>query len=117
MIEMNPAAFGFKKRYGTQHYGDEVYQVGALMSLDILAEAAGISVEKLKEYNPELLRWATPPGDTYSLKLPAGSKERFAANYKDIPTDERGRSVAMHTVDRGESLGIIARKYGTSVRT
>ncbi|HLR24690.1 MAG TPA: LysM peptidoglycan-binding domain-containing protein, partial [Fodinibius sp.] len=116
MIEMNPEAFGFKKRYGTQHYGYEVYQVGPLMSLDILAEAAGISVEKLKEYNPELLRWATPPGDTYSLKLPTGSKERFVTNYKDIPKDERGRSVAMHTVDGGESLGIIARKYGTSVR-
>lgn len=116
MIEMNPEAFGFKKYYGTDAYSYEVYNVAPMMPLDALAEAAGISLEKLKEYNPELLRWATPPGNEYPLKLPTGTKEQFAANYEDIPKDERGQNVAMHTVSRGESLGAIARKYGTSVR-
>lgn len=86
------------------------------MPLDELAKAAGISTEELKDYNPELLRWATPPGNNYSLKLPVGKKEQFASNYDDIPKEERSQNVAMHTVNNGETLGSIARKYGTSVR-
>lgn len=116
MIEMNPAAFGFKKKYENTEYEYQVYNVDPLMPLDKLADAAGISLEKLKEYNPELLRWATPPGNEYPLKLPVGTKEQFASNYQDIPKEERSQNVAMHTVQRGETLGYIAQKYGTSVR-
>lgn len=116
MIGMNPESFGFEKKYEEDRYSYEVYRVAPLMSLDALAEAAGITLEELKEYNPELLRWATPPGDEYPLKLPAGLKDTFAENYEDIPKDERGSDVAMHTVDGGESLGSIARRYGTSVQ-
>lgn len=116
MIEMNPEQFGFKKHYDVEEYDYEVYEVAPLMPLDALAEAAGISVEKLKEYNPELLRWATPPGHSYPLKLPVGTKETFASNYEEIPKTERSQNVAMHTVQRGQTLGSIARKYGTSVR-
>ncbi|SMO77437.1 LysM peptidoglycan-binding domain-containing protein [Fodinibius sediminis] len=116
MIGMNPESFGFEKRYDEEPYSYDIYRVAPLMPLDVLAEAAGITLDTLKEYNPELLRWATPPGDEYPLKLPAGRKELFAENYKEIPQDERGSNIAMHTVSRGESLGVIARKYGTSVR-
>lgn len=116
MIDMNPTKFGFKEEYQNEEYDYQVHEVEPLMPLDALADAAGISTEKLKEYNPELLRWATPPGNKYPLKLPTGTKERFASNYDDIPKEERSQNVAMHTVNRGETLGYIARKYGTSVR-
>lgn len=117
MIDMNPTKFGFKESYdGKTPYDYQVYDVAPLMPLDALADAAGITTEKLKEYNPELLRWATPPGHEYPLKLPKGTKERFASNYKDIPKNKRSQNVAMHTVQRGETLGYIAQKYGTSVR-
>lgn len=116
MIGKEPESFGFDKKYDEDPYSYDVYQVAPLMSLESLAEAAGITLEELKEYNPELLRWATPPGGKYPLKLPAGLKDTFAENYEDIPKDERGSNVAMHTVSSGESLGIIARKYGTSVQ-
>lgn len=116
MIEMNPTAFGFMEKYENEEYKYEVYEVDPLMPLDALADAAGISTDKLKEYNPELLRWATPPGSNYPLKLPVDSKEQFAANYDDIPKEERSQNVAMHTVNSGETLGYIAQKYGTSVR-
>lgn len=116
MIEMNPGAFGFKEKYEGEEYDYQIYEVAPLMPLDALAEAAGISTETLKEYNPELLRWATPPGNKYPLKLPVGTKEQFASNYDEIPKEKRSQNVAMHTVNRGETLGYIARKYGTSVR-
>lgn len=116
MVAMNPVEFGFQKKYGESKYDYELVEVDPLMPLDELAKAAGITTAKLKEYNPELLRWATPPGSRYPLKLPANTKEQFVANYDDIPKESRSQNIAMHTVQRGETLGYIARKYGTSVR-
>lgn len=116
IINRNAEAFGFKEEYEAPAYDYEIAEVEPLMPLEKLAEAAGISTEELKDYNPELLRWATPPGSKYPLKLPTGTKEQFAANYEQIPKDERSQGIAMHTVSRGETLGRIARKYGSSVR-
>jgi len=86
------------------------------MSLDQLAKAAGIPVNDLKDLNPELLRWATPPGASYPLKIPYGAKSAFMAAYDQLPKEERISEIAMHTVKSGENLGLIARKYGTTVR-
>ncbi|MFH5830886.1 LysM peptidoglycan-binding domain-containing protein [Halalkalibaculum sp. DA3122] len=116
MVAHNPVEFGFQTEYGESEYDYETVEVDPLMPLDQLAKAASITTEELKEYNPELLRWATPPGSRYSLKLPVGTKEEFQENYENIPREDRNRNIAMHTVQRGETLGHIARKYGTSVR-
>lgn len=116
IIDKNRKAFGFKENYDVKPYKYVVQEVAPLMPLDKLADAAGITTKKLKKYNPELLRWATPPGHKYPLKLPVGTKERFVENYKKIPKNKRSQNVAMHTVHRGETLGYIARKYGTTVR-
>lgn len=116
MIAMNPEEFGFQRSYGGERYRYDVANVDGLMPLDKLAEAAGITTNQLKEYNPELLRWATPPGDSYPLKLPVGTKEQFMLAYQNIPVEERAQEIAMHTVSSGETLGFIARRYGTSVR-
>ncbi|SMO86152.1 LysM peptidoglycan-binding domain-containing protein [Gracilimonas mengyeensis] len=115
MIGMNPEEFGFQKSYPGEPYSYEVVEVDGLMELASLARAAGITTEELKEYNPELLRWATPPGGKYPLKLPVNTKEEFLANYDNIPKEDRTQNITMHTVQSGESLGLIARKYGTTV--
>jgi membrane-bound lytic murein transglycosylase D len=73
-------------------------------------------VDELKDYNPELLRWATPPGNQYPLKIPTGKKEEFLLAYKEIPKDDRAQDMTVHTVRSGESIGLIAQKYGTTVR-
>ncbi|NBB75930.1 MAG: LysM peptidoglycan-binding domain-containing protein, partial [Bacteroidetes bacterium] len=98
-------------------YSFDIAEVDGLMPLEDLANAAGISIEELKDLNPELLRWATPPGGKYPLKIPTGTKEEFLAAYQEIPKEERASNIAMHTVSRGETLGYIAQRYGTSVRS
>ena len=117
MIATNPEEFGFRRNYGREAYSYEIAEVDGLMPLEKLAEAAGVSVEELKDLNPELLRWATPPGGKYPLKIPSGIKDEFLAAYQEIPEEERSADVAMHTVSSGETLGYIAQRYGTSVRS
>jgi membrane-bound lytic murein transglycosylase D len=116
MIAQNPQAFGFKEEYDVEPFTYEVVQVEGLMPLDALAEAADISEEKLRQYNPELLRWATPPGGKYPLKIPGAQKEIFVENYKEIPKDRKENRIAMQRVSKGETLGEIANQYGTTVR-
>jgi membrane-bound lytic murein transglycosylase D len=117
MVASNPEEFGFQRNYGGERYEYDVANVDGLMPLDKLAEAAGITTSELKNFNPELLRWATPPGDLYPLKLPKGTLDQFLLAYQEIPKDERASEIAMHTVSSGETLGYIARRYGTSVRS
>lgn len=115
MINMSPEEFGFKKNYGKEAYSYDLVEVDGLMPLDEMAKIIGITTETLKEYNPELLRWATPPGNKYPLKIPKGKKTEFLASYDDIPKESANQSITMHTVRSGESIGLIARKYGTTV--
>ena len=117
MVAMNPEEFGFTRDVRGERWQYDVVEVDGLMPLDKLAEAAGITTQKLKEYNPELLRWATPPGDSYPLKLPINIKDQFKIAYQEIPKEERASEITMHTVSRGETLGFIAQRYGTTVRS
>lgn len=116
MIGLNPEEFGFERKYEGEPYSYDVVEVDGLMPLDALSEATGISVDELKDYNPELLRWATPPGNKYPLKIPTGKKEEFLIAYKEIPKENRAQDMTVHTVRSGESIGLIAQKYGTTVR-
>lgn len=116
MIGLNPEEFGFQRKYEGEPYSYDVVEVDGLMPLDALAKASGVTTEELKDYNPELLRWATPPGNKYPLKLPKGVIEEFLIAYKEIPKDNRAQDMTVHTVNRGESIGLIAQKYGTTVR-
>jgi membrane-bound lytic murein transglycosylase D len=116
MIAMNPDEFGFDTESDVTPYNFDVVEVDGLMPLEELAKAAGVTLQEIKDYNPELLRWATPPGGKYPLKIPTGIKEQFLAAYQEIPQNTRASEVAMHTVSSGETLGYIARRYGTSVR-
>lgn len=117
MIATNPEAFGFTPPGEGVPYGYDVAEVDGLMPLDALAEAAGVPVDDLRALNPELLRWATPPGSGYPLKIPKGSRGMFLAAYEQIPKEERVSELAVHTVSRGETLGLIASKYGTTIRS
>src|SRR4029079_1838326 len=79
-----------------------------------LARAAGMDSETLRDLNPELRRGRTPPGRTTSLRVPTGSAEKTIAALATIPAS----TVVVadrHVVRKGETLGLIARKYGVSV--
>ena len=116
IVAMNPKEFGFDPKLDAAPYAYDVVPVQGSVDLNILAEFAGITNQELRNLNPELLRWATPPGrEPYPLKIPVGTKESFLEAYKNLPETAR-RQLVVHTVSRGESLGVIANRYGITVR-
>lgn len=85
------------------------------VDLNVVAECVGSSFQELKNLNPALLRWCTPPDlDRWVLNLPAGTRETFAAKYADIPKENKV-TWAHHKVRSGETLSAIAGKYGVSL--
>jgi membrane-bound lytic murein transglycosylase D len=91
-------------------------QVPEATDLDVIARAAGTTVDVLKDLNPSLRRWCTPPAhnpnDLYTIHLPAGSGERFAQEFPKIAPKDRMHFV-VHLVGKGDTLSKIAERYGS----
>ena len=84
--------------------------------LSVLAGCAGITVDELRAYNPELRQFATPPDQSYVLKVPLGRKEDFIATFAALPDDHRfAPGFLIHPIRRGENLSLIATKYRVSI--
>ena len=111
VMGLNPGNFGFDVAPAAP-LSFETVQIDECVDLAVLARCAGTDVEMLRELNPELIQWCTPPAmKGYSLRIPAGTSSMFAANYAKVP-DEQKRDWLVHTVKRGQSLAAIAKKYG-----
>ena len=82
--------------------------------LKLIAESADCSVDVLRDLNPGLLRWSTPPKMEVSVKVPEGSGELCLAKLAAIPPSERV-TWRKHKIRKGQTLSVIARKYGTTI--
>ncbi|RKZ14900.1 hypothetical protein DRQ50_08260, partial [bacterium] len=93
----------------------DVVTVKDATGLELVARCAGVPVHEVLALNPALLRGASPPDlGAYPVKVPAGTGARTRLALGRIPADKR-LTWRRHQVVRGETLGHIARQWGTSV--
>jgi membrane-bound lytic murein transglycosylase D len=83
------------------------------IDLRLVAECVDTSVNYLQELNPSLLRLTTPKDQSFTLHLPAGSKDKYQTAITAIPPDMR-TLWHYHRVEAGDSLASIAHKYHTT---
>ncbi len=114
LIAKQPDHYGFVEIQLHDPFAYEIVDVPDATSLDVIAEAAGTTVEAVSELNPQILRGVTPPGQRYAVRVPPGTGQRFAVNYAQVAPGKRVTWV-QHVVRRGETLSGIARNYGVSV--
>ena len=113
IIAKNPEAYGFSIANGLPYKFDEVV-VNESTDLRLIARCAGCTYEELKELNPELKRWVTPPQDTtYSLRIPSGSKQAFLDSFAAIPPEQKIKW-ERYLVQKGETLSSVAKKFHTN---
>ena len=90
------------------------------VSLEVIAELSGIKTEVLQSYNPEIRQGTIPPlkeNETYRFRLPEGFNKSFDSLFSKIEFEKVEEIVFIeHKVKRGESLWLIARKYGIRVK-
>jgi len=111
LIAKDPESYGFTDIEYQEPLRYEKVRVPELTDLLLIAKACEASVEELKELNPELLRWCTPPNSPdYEIKIPFEKKELFIKNFELLQPIEKVQ-FRTHSVKKGESFQRIARLY------
>ncbi len=113
-IGEDPEKYGFVKNK-IQPLSYDILPVTDATDLALVARCAGVSTEQVIALNPALLRGASPPDlRNYPVRVPSGSGAKAKRELARVPPDKR-LTWRRHKVERGETLGAIARSYGTSV--
>jgi membrane-bound lytic murein transglycosylase D len=111
LIAKDPEKYGFVDIEYQEPLRYEKVTVPAVTDLRLIAKACEASVEELKDLNPELLRWCTPPGSQeYEIRIPFGKKDLFLKNFEALPRQD-GLRFKTHIVRKGDTLGGISRLY------
>ena len=108
-----------------QHYGITVEPLAKVdydtvtvkdcIPLDKVSGAVGTSVNTIRDLNPELVRWCTPPNlKSYTMKIPQGTREKFLKAYEKMDKTQLVRW-QQYKVQKGDNLGYISRLFGLKV--
>ncbi|MCR4940970.1 MAG: transglycosylase SLT domain-containing protein [Treponemataceae bacterium] len=82
------------------------------INLEQLSLLSGINIEELKLLNPALIYPVTPYGRQFSLRIPEGTEEEAARAIAKLS----GLQATIYTVEKGDTLWAISRKYGLTVQ-
>jgi len=88
--------------------------IGSQIDLAKAANMAGLTKDELYILNPAFNRWATAPDGPHVLVLPLAKAEQFKLALAAMPAQQRVKW-ARHKIQRGESLGLIAQRYATTI--
>lgn len=114
-IISDPAKYGFTLPEPDPPLAVETVTVEQPVKLAVLSAELGLDSLMLSFLNPELRNDSTP-NSAYDLKVPAGYGEKVVAALPAVPRWIPPDVVfSWHSVRSGETLGVIARRYRTTV--
>ncbi len=115
LIASYPEDYGFYNlTYHEPFMYDEV-TIRSPIDIEIIASCAETTVKEIRELNPELRRWSTPPNlKEYTIRIPYGTKEIFLENLSKIPEHKRF-SYDTYVVKKDDTLKKISRKTGVPI--
>ena len=81
-IAKNPQQYGFTDLKYQQPLSFDEVEVPGGVGFDVIAAAAGVDEAALKDLNLHLRKGRTPMKRPWTVRLPAGTKAQFAANFE-----------------------------------
>ena len=104
-------AYGFANLDFDEPLEYETVTLESSTDLEIIARFCGVEYRDIKELNPSLKRWCTPPGvRDFALHVPFGSASRVRSLYAQLPEDQRAH-YHRHQIKSGDTLQVLAKKY------
>jgi membrane-bound lytic murein transglycosylase D len=89
----------------------EKVKVHEVTDLRLIAKACEVTVNEIKDLNPELSRWCTPPDfPDYEIKIPFGKRELFLKNFGILCPGKKFQ-YKTHIVRKGDTFSKIAKLY------
>jgi membrane-bound lytic murein transglycosylase D len=115
LIIQNPGKYGFQLPQPEPPLNYDTVRINRPVKLTSLSSSMGLESDALILLNPELRNKSTPD-DEYLLRVPVGYGDNALASLESIsryiPPEA---TYTNHYVRRGETVGSIARRYGTSI--
>jgi membrane-bound lytic murein transglycosylase D len=95
----------------------DVIPIDKQVHLKTISRHTGVPYTLLKQINPSL-RYSFTPDRPFLFKMPKGKGQVLLSKLDEIPVWQAPTpAYVVHKVRSGESLSVIARRYGTSVRS
>jgi len=115
IMSKNPAQYGLDAIQPDPALKYDVVKVDYPVDLRLVAECVEAPLEMLIDLNPSLLRRTTPKDQSFELHLPEGTRDKYETAIAVIPVEKRG-VWRYYTVQDGDTLPAVARKYHTTER-
>ena len=116
-IAKNPEKYGFTDL--AYHPAIVVRQKEIHRSVEIraLARAMNMTVSEFLAYNPQFIRWATPPRlPSVTVNVPVEASEGFSKRLASVPESGINPDVPVYRVESGDSLWSIAHRFHVPLR-
>ncbi len=116
LIAYSPEDYGFDNLEFHPPMNYDTVTLQSPVDIEVIAECADTTVDVIKELNPELRRWCTPPDmPEYALRIPEGKTDIFLETLLSIPEEKRF-TVDMYTVRKGDTFKTISKKTDIPVQ-
>ena len=121
IIAKDPAKYGFSDVAYLAPIELDTVVIPSRTDLELVARICDVPYQTIRDLNPELRRWCTPPDyPSYELKIPRGKKALFEAEYAKIPAGQRYTEKVLYSRYRAtkrDTLASVARRFGTTPQT
>jgi len=118
IIAKEPAKYGFADIAYLPAMDLDTVEITTRTDLDLIARLADVPYSTLRELNPELRRWCTPPNyPKYLLKLPKGKKDLLTEELAKVPEDQRYTeriAYSRYKARKQDTLKTVAARYSTT---
>ena len=108
LVAKDPSRYGIPVEQRPPLSYDTV-RVGPSTPLAAVAAAVGTSLDEIRELNPQILRGATPPKGSLTLRIPTGTSPLFDSAYAALPEEDRTAFTKI-TTKKGATLVSVARQ-------
>ncbi len=120
IIAKDPAHYGFLETATLPVIEYDTVTVKSATDLELAASLTGTTYQTIKQLNPALRHWCTPPDyPEYELNIPKGTKTAFLQGISSIPDEKRftEKNLFMHyTASRKDNLKKIASRFGITTK-
>ncbi len=111
MIASEPEKYGFTDLDYHAPLKFEEVKIKGPAALSFIAKCSKTSTRTIKELNPEIKRWCTPPEEKYYvIRIPEGRKEEFLQCYNNARPSQRMPRIP-YIIKKGDTIYDIAKKY------